>query len=273
VGLSARTREATLLTPARTDRLREAAPSQVRELMEKLYDEAYQSRPGWSQRSGPQWDYRLADIKSWRGDFSELRAVVHEGDTGPDGYVLYRTNSKWDRTGPDGTVRVLEVVAATADAYAALWQLVLTMDLTRNAEVFCCAVDEPLLAMISDPSRLAATLGDALWVRVIDLPAALASRRYAAEIDVVLEVTDAEMPDNAGRWRLSGSPGAASCTRTTDDADLRCDVRILGGAYLGRSVLHGAGRAGLVEELRPGALDRAAAAFNWYAQPSSIEVF
>jgi predicted acetyltransferase len=273
VGLNAKTREAPLLAPAPTDRLREAAVSKVRELLEKLYDEAYQSRPGWSQRSGPQWDYRLADIKSWRGEASELRAVVHEGDSGPDGYLLYRTTSKWDRTGPDGTVRVLELVAQTAPAYSALWQLVLTMDLTRTADVFCCATDEPLFAMVTDPSRLGATLGDALWVRVIDLPAALAARRYASDVDVVLEVTDAEIPDNAGRWRLTGSPSAASCTRTTDDPDLRCDVRILGAAYLGRSMLAGAHRAGLVEELRPGALTRAVAGFNWYAQPSSIEVF
>ena len=198
---------------------------------------------------------------------------MHEGDSGPDGYLLYRTTSKWDRTGPDGTVRVLELVAQTAPAYSALWQLVLTMDLTRTADVFCCATDEPLFAMVTDPSRLGATLGDALWVRIIDLPAALAARRYASDVDVVLEVTDAEIPDNAGRWRLTGSPSAASCTRTTDDPDLRCDVRILGAAYLGRSMLAGAHRAGLVEELRPGALTRAVAGFNWYAQPSSIEVF
>jgi hypothetical protein len=38
-------------------------------------------------------------------------------------------------------------------------------------------------------------------------------------------------------------------------------------------MLAGAHRAGLVEELRPGALTRAVAGFNWYAQPSSIEVF
>jgi predicted acetyltransferase len=274
VALTAKTREAPLLAPASTDRLRESAPAQVRELMEKVYDEAYQSRPGWSARSGPQWDHRLADLKSWRGDnTSELRAVVHDGESGPDGYLLYRMGMQWDRTGPNGTVKVLELVATTGEAYSALWQLVLTMDLTRTAEVFGCATDEPLLTMVTDPSRLAATVGEALWIRLVDLPAALAARRYAADIDVVLEVTDAEIPANAGRWRLSGSPGAASCTPTTDDPDLRCDVRILGAAYLGRTVLHGAGRAGLVEELRPGALTRAAAAFDWYAQPSAIEVF
>jgi predicted acetyltransferase len=273
VSLAARTREAQLLAPARSDRLREAAPSQVRQLVEKLYDDAYQSRPGWSERSQTQWDYRLAEVKSWRGDASELRAVVHEGGSGPDGYLLYRTTNRWDQTGPNGIVRVLELVATSADAYAALWQLVLNIDLTRTAEVSYCATDEPLLAMVTDPSRLAATLGEALWVRILDLPVALAARRYAAEVDLVLEVTDAEIPSNAGRWRLSGSPSAASCAPTTDDPDLRCDIRILGGAYLGRAMLYGAGRTGLVEELRPGALAHAAAGLGWYAQPSAIEVF
>ena len=273
MALAAQSLELTMLAPAPTDQLREAAPAAVRELLEKLYDEAYQSRPGWSQRPRPQWDYRLADLASWRGGGSELRAVVHHGDSGPDGYVLYRVVSTWDRAGPNGVVKVSDLVATTPAGYAALWQYVLSIDLTRTVEVFSCATDEPLLAMVSDPSRLRATLSDALWVRLLDLPAALAARRYATEVDVVLEVTDAELPANAGRWRLRGSPTAASCAPTTDEPDLRCDVRVLGAAYLGRTVLHGAGRAGLVEELRPGALARAAAAFDWYAAPTSIEVF
>ena len=72
MALAAQSLELTMLAPAPTDQLREAAPAAVRELLEKLYDEAYQSRPGWSQRPRPQWDYRLADLASWRGGGSEL---------------------------------------------------------------------------------------------------------------------------------------------------------------------------------------------------------
>jgi predicted acetyltransferase len=127
--------------------------------------------------------------------------------------------------------------------------------------------------MVNEPTRLAATMSDALWLRIVDLPAALAARRYATDVDVVLEVTDAEIPENAGRWRLRGSPSSASCEATTDEPDLRCDIRVLGAAYLGREALYALGGAGLVDEVRPGALAKAATAFGWYRAPSSIEVF
>jgi predicted acetyltransferase len=273
VALTVATREASLLAVPPTDRLREATPAQVRTLFEKVYDEVYQSRPGWSQRQRPQWDYRLADLKSWREGSTPLRAVVHHGDEGPDGYALYRVQNRWDRTGPECVVKLMELVAATPLAYAALWHYLFNIDLARSVEVFSISTDEPLLTMINEPSRLAATVGDALWVRLVDLPAALAARRYATEVDVVLEVTDAEIPANAGRWRLRGSPSAATCVATTDEPDLRCDIRLLGAAYLGRQVLYGANLAGLVDEARPGALARAAAAFGWICSPTSIELF
>ena len=107
----------------------------------------------------------------------------------------------------------------------------------------------------------------------MDLPAALAARRNATDVDVVLEVTDAEIPENAGRWRLRGSPSSASCEATTDEPDLRCDIRVLGAAYLGRQALYALGGAGLVDEVRPGALATASTALGWYRAPSSIEVF
>ena len=273
VALSASTREVSLLSAPPTDRVRDTAPGQVRAVLEKVFDEAYQGRPGWSQRHQAQWDYRLADLKTWREGATALRAVVHHGDEGPDGYALYRVQNKWSRTGPDSVVKVMEQVATTPQAYAALWQYLFNIDLTRSTEMFSCGTDEPLLSMVNEPTRLAATVSDALWLRIVDLPAALAARRYATDVDVVLEITDAEIPENAGRWRLRGSPSSASCEATTDEPDLRCDIRVLGAAYLGRQALYALGGAGLVDEVRPGALATASTALGWYRAPSSIEVF
>ena len=116
-------------------------------------------------------------------------------------------------------------------------------------------------------------LSDALWIRIVDLPQALAARRYAAEVDVVLDVTDAQLPQNTGRWRLTGGPGGATCTRTEDDADLACTVLELGSAYLGATSLAALGAAGTVRELTPGALRRASTAFGWHRMPNPTEVF
>ena len=65
-------------------------------------------------------------------------------------------------------------------------------------------------------------LGESLWVRVLDAPAALSARTYAAPGRVVFEVVDALRPDGdaAGRFVLDGGPDGAEARRTTDEPDL-----------------------------------------------------
>jgi predicted acetyltransferase len=272
LGLSVDTREVRLSDrfPS-TGRLREADPVDVVEALAKVYDEAFVRNPGWSERTPNHWDF--IDPESWRDGASRRRAVVHEGDHGVDGYALWRVKSAWDDSGPAGAVYVQEQVTTTPEAYASIWRFLLTLDLTRSTMAWACSVDEPLLFMVNEPRRLAARQNDALWVRIVDVAGALAARRYAAEVDVVIDVTDAHLPENNGRWRLSGSAEGARCESTVGQADLSCDIQALGAAYLGGTPLASLAAAGLVREHTPGALAAAAAAFGWYQTPSSIEVF
>jgi predicted acetyltransferase len=117
--------------------------------------------------------------------------------------------------------------------------------------------------MLVDPRSAKPVVVDGIWIRLVDLPAALTARRYSRDVDVVLEVTDALCPWNAGRWRLTGGPDGAECTATTDAADLSLDVRELGAAYLGSESLAHLASAGLVRVADGDALIRAAAAFSW----------
>jgi len=280
-GLSARklnltvdTRETRLLAPSADEgRIRQGKPADLRETLVKVYDQAYASRPGWSERASRHWDNRLADPKVVRRDASALRAVVHEGAGGVDGYALWRVANKWDDGGPAGEVRVGELIANSTEAYLGLWRFLLSVDLTRTTTAWSCALDEPLMFLVNEPRKLGGRLGDALWLRIIDVPAALAARRYASPVDVVIEVTDDLIPGNAGRWRLTGSAEQATCVASTDAADLACDIRSLGAAYLGDAVLPALAAGGLVRELRPGALAAASAAFGWHRPPSVGEVF
>jgi predicted acetyltransferase len=266
-------REVTLPPSTDSGTLREGSPAELRDVLVKMYEAEYAQRPGWSERAERHWDYRLADVEAWRRGATALRAVLHEGSGGVDGYALWRGAPRWSDTGPNGEVRVVEIVAGTTEAYLALWRFLLKVDLTRSTHCWTCAPDEPLLAAISDPRRLDARLADALWLRITDLPAALSARRYAADVDVVIEVSDDWVPENAGRWRLTGSPTGATCTSTVDGPDLACDVRALGAAYLGGTSLHSLAATGQVRELTPGALARASVAFGWLRAPTSIEVF
>jgi predicted acetyltransferase len=270
--LRVETNEIALTAPA-AGRLRAAAPAEVRDELVKVYDRASATRTGWSERADRHWDHLLFDPESSRHGATALRAVLHEGDEGIEGYALWRVRADWDGAGPKGEVRVREVVTTTPDAYASLWRFLLTMDLTRTANVWCCAVDEPVQFMVNEPRRLKASLADALWLRVVSVPAALAARRYPTAVDLVLEVADDLIPANAGRWRLIGGPDGARCESTVDGADLACDVRALGAAYLGGTPLTALATAGLVREHRPGALAEATTALGWHRPPSVLELF
>ena len=140
-------------------------------------------------------------------------------------------------------------------------------------------VDDPLLYQLADPRRTRPKLNDNLWVRIVDLPRALAGRRYSCPVDVVLEVRDEILPANAGRWRLStttAAPGgglAASCVPASSPADLALDVTELGAAYLGGTRLGALAGSGLVAELRPGATRQLSAALTWDPAPWCPMVF
>jgi hypothetical protein len=145
----------------------------------------------------------LADPASRRHGATPLNAVVHETPRGITAYALWHTKGEWTPTGPNGEVQVREVIAADPQAYLALWRMLLSIDLTRITTYSFAAVDESLLHLVDHPRRLGGRLNESLRVRLVDVPRALAARRYAAPVDVVLEATDPLLYGNAGRWRSS----------------------------------------------------------------------
>jgi len=129
--------------------------------------------------------------------------------------------------------------------------------------------DHPLFLLLANPRRAKYRMGDALWVRLVDVGAALSGRAYSGDGSIVFDVRDAVCPWNEGRWKLEGG----SAARTDDAADVALDVSALGSAYLGAISfveLRGAGR---LEELVDGAVQRADALFGWRPLPWCPEIF
>ncbi len=262
------------LAPGSADRLRLVEPQDAIAELSKVYERLRPERTGWSSRDERWWQFVLSDLESQRDGATSLRGVVYDTPNGPAGYALWRTKAQWDRHGPNSEVQVREVVADDPAAYAALWNFLLTIDLARTVTVAFAAVDEPLQHLVDEPRRLGTALADALWIRIADLPKALAARSYAAPVDVVLDVTDPLLEQNTGRWRLTAGPdGKATCTPTTDPADLACTILELGSAYLGATSLAALSAAGTVRELTAGSLRQASVAFGWHRMPQTTEVF
>jgi len=244
---------------------RERALPAVRE----IYDQVWHTRTGYLDRPNDgAWEYHLFDGKEARNGQSAYRYAIH-----PQGYVVYRVKLDWQDRGPHSTVQVHTLAATTPAAYAAIVRYLLDIDLVGEV-VLRVGTDDPLVHMLADSRAAVRKTSDGLWVRLVDVGAALAARRYLVPLDVVLSVTDDRCPWNAGRWQLAaGADGRAEVTRTDAPADLALDVSALAAAYLGGTRLTTLARAGRVQECRPGALALASLAFLHDEEPSCLEIF
>jgi predicted acetyltransferase len=273
--------EAALARTAPADggmRLRIADPAATMPELAKVYDAVLPSRPGFIGRNEAWWREVLHDPPDRRHGTSPLHCVLAEDGSGPRGYALYWAANRWDSDTslPDSSLTVREMVAADATASAALAADLFSRDLATEFLVRGRPVDDPLLYQLADPRRARPRLKDALWVRIIDVPGALARRRYCGPADAVIEVRDDLLPSNAGRWRLTttgvaadGGGLEASCAPADDGdaADVVLDVTELGAAYLGGTPLGALAAAGLVTERRPGTVRQLTAALSWDLAP------
>lgn len=253
--------------------------TEAAERIAPLYDRVRRERVGHLDRTEAWWRRRTADPEHRRDGKGPLRAAVHEDETGAvDAYALYAVAPGWT-DGPDNRAVLRELVADGPEATAAMWAFVLGLDLVRTVEWDIAPPDEPYGELVSGPQDARVELGANLWIRLVDVPAALSARAYAAPLDVVLEVDDAFCPWNGRRYRLAvgaagvGVAGAATCERTDAPADVACSAANLGAAYLGGTPLAALHAIGRVRELTPGAVARATHAFGWTREPWCPEIF
>jgi predicted acetyltransferase len=231
-------------------------------------------RAGVSGRSELRWRKQLQDKPEDRQGKTPRRIVVHRDDSGTlDGYALWRGKLSWGPSGPANEITLEELVATTPAAYRALWHHMLTIDLAAKLEYGHGAVDEPVQQLVANPHALNRRVGESLWVRITDVARALADRRYATPVDVVLEVTDDLIESNSGRFRLTADAEKAVCEPTTDPADLTVPIAQLGAVYLGGRTLAEFAATGRVTEHTPGALAATTTAFTWPLAPVAIEIF
>ena len=273
ISIDADTREVRLPdTPATPGTLRLVEPTDVVDQLAATYERATTRTPGFSSRPGPWWKHRLTDLERHRGGASALRCVVHETASGITGYALWRAKEEWDATGPISQVKVEELVTDDVATRASLWRFLFDLDLIRRLSAQLVATDDPLFHLVDAPRRLRRRITSGLHVRIVDLPAALAARRYPVPVDLVLEVTDELLPDNTGRWRLVGNREKATCEPTTDSPDLRLGIRELGAIYLGGTPVGSLAATGLITG-SPDAVAAAHAGFSWPVAPFSPAVF
>ena len=235
----------------------------------QLYELMRAVRPGLMSRSEAWWRTRRLHDDPAHRQGGPLSYALLSLDGAPAGYALYRVTQEWRGGSTAGSVRILEAVAPGAEAARELWRWLLDFDWTSQFVAGMLPLDHPLFLLLAEPRRMGFTVGDGIWGRIIDLEAALGARSFTGSDDVVLDVVDDAVRANTGRWRI-GRDGVA---RTGGEPDLAVSIAALASAYLGGFRFADLARALRVEELRPGAVDRADALFRTGAEPWCAEIF
>ena len=224
-------------------------PQDIGALLPDVFRRATIGRPGVFQKAPYLWEREARAPEHRQGGRGGIFYVGYYGDGQMEGYARYRTGGD--------TVTVQELMATTREAAAALWRFCFDTDLVNHAEAERRPVNDPLPWMLADPRRLHRATRDGLWLRLVDVAAALPRRKYADAGRLVFEVKDDVCPWNAARFELEASPEDSQCRATSHDPDIALTAAALASTYLGTVSFTTLADAGVVVEEKPGALERA----------------
>ena len=239
------------------------------ELLPPVYDRVRREVPGMLARDEAWWrQYKLGDPEHWRRGAGPKVYAGLELDGAVEAYALYRIKGDWEQGLPRSQVQIVEAIATSAVATRELWRFLFGIDLVPKVLQWVFDPGSPLFLMVEDARRLHLRLSDGLWLRLVDVEAALKARSFASEDSVVLELRDEFCPWNAGRWRVGHE-----VARTDAKPELELDVRDLASVYLRAFDFRQLAVAQRVRELRDGALDRATALFRTERPPFCPEEF
>jgi predicted acetyltransferase len=209
---------------------------------------------------------------AWKG----FLAVHRDAAGAVDGFARYHAEEKWEQRQPRTTLIVDDLHALTDASYADLWQFLGSTDWVATVKAERRSPAERLPWLLTNARAATfSDIGDGLWVKLLDVPAALAARRYERAGALVLEIVDRDGADGERRIRvaLDGSPAGSTCAATDRSPDLRVDASAIGAAYLGGTRLRDAALARGWDEYRPGALALADGLFATFTPPWSSTFF
>ena len=262
--------------PGPEGRLRLVTEEEALKILPDVYEQVRTQTPGMLARSPVWWKYhRLYDPKSAREGASPLYRLVWENEGQAEAYALYRVKEKWDNaTGlPRGEVMVLEAMSTSPTAHREMWRYLFSLDLSGKVEAYFVPTDDPIQQMVLKPRHLKLRKNDGIWLRIVEVKAALERRSYGTDGSLTFDLTDGFVERNSGVWTLTVSEGHGEVTRTDNEADISLDAGDLGAAYLGGTTFNQLLRAGRLVDRIPGAVARADLLFHSGRAPWNPEIF
>jgi predicted acetyltransferase len=250
--------------------LRFLEPEEALDAIPPAFERIRLDWPGMFSRNSLWWkDREIYDPEDRREGAGPKRWIAYEQDGAIEGFAVYRHKPGWEHGSTVAELQVVEALGSTPEAMRDLWAYLLAIDWKATVIAWLLPPDHPLFLLLASPRRLRFRMGDSLWVRLVDVGAALSGRRYSDDGAIVFEVADEFCPWNEGRWKLEHG----SAARTKEEPDLRLPVQSLGSAFLGGVSFAALARAGRAEELKEGALARTDGLFRWDRHPWCPEIF
>jgi predicted acetyltransferase len=242
---------------------------EARERLPAVYEHVRVQTPGMYARTAVWWETRQThDPPEQRQGAGERNYALLELDGRDAGYALYRLKMSWESGSSTGSLEVGEALADSPEATRELWRFLLGLDWVATVNAYLLPIDHPLFHLLVYPRRMRFRIGDGLWIRLVDVEAALSGRSYLGDGSTTFDLVDDFCPWNAGTWTVS-----ASGVERGGEPEVRLDVQALASVYLGGFTFTELARGLRVEELREGALARADALFATAVRPWCPEIF
>ncbi len=184
----------------------------LNEMLRERWERYRLTQPGEISRS-----FEWFDANVGRGE--NVTVALHD-----DGYAVWKITQRWNDGHPAHELSLDDFCAATAEAHAALWHTILSVDLVGPITSYTgVALDDPLPYLLTDQRSLRTVgVNDFVWVAVRDPVAAFGARSYRTDDRFVVETPDAV---------FSVSPDG--CRNADAAPDLRCTAAALGSLLLG----------------------------------------
>lgn len=229
------------------DRIDMVTADAAASILPPLYERIRREVPGAFARSEAWWQHRrLRDTPDRRDGKTAFRiAVSYDADDNPSGYVQFRVESKFDGAHSDDRLHIIEMFGTSPTSWLALWTLVMGFDLVTHIEADQRPLDDPIFDFLVGPRRVKRTLIDTMWVRVLDVAAAMTARSYATVNSVSIEVTDS-MGYAGGTHRIAWDGSVATHESMSVPGDLQMDISNLAVALMGSPTFASGVRAGTV---------------------------
>ena len=235
------------------------------ELWVDLHRRVAETRVGMVRYDTSYWRVALWDAEFQRRGASRNFHVAYLRGDDVAGMVCYRIRND--------VVLVMSLLSLDDEAELELWRYCFGIDLMTHTEAFAQPLDSALPWALVDPRRLERSVRDHVWLRLVDVEAALRSRSYSRPGRLSIGVRDSTCAWNQGVYVLeANAEGGSDCVRTNKPADIEMTAADLASVYLGGISFATLSRAGRIEARDPKSIGLADDMFRTERAPWSLEM-